>query len=93
MGSLSDAVRLAVPRAADSASRGQTASTNGDPVQAQQRDQIFIDLGAALSLFETESVSYLAAPPLTETEQQRFSDQFGGRLVLSKQSKVLIFLS
>ncbi len=57
--------------------------------QAQQRDQIFIDLGAALSLFETESVSYLAAPPLTETEQQRFSDQFGGRLVLSKQSKVL----
>ena len=26
--------------------------------QAQQRDQIFIDLGAALSLFETERVSY-----------------------------------
>ena len=46
-------------------------------------------LGAALSLFETDRVSYLAAPPLTETEQQRFSDQFGGRLVLSKQSKVL----
>ena len=57
--------------------------------QAQQRDQIFIDLGAALSLFKTERVSYLAAPPLTETEQQRFSDQFGGRLVLSNQSEAL----
>ena len=57
--------------------------------QAQQRDQIFIDLGAALSLFETERVSYLAAPPLTEAEQQRFFDQFGSRLMLSKQSEAL----
>ena len=46
-------------------------------------------MGAALSLFETERVSYLAAPPLTETEQQRFSDQFGGRLMLSNQSEAL----
>ena len=57
--------------------------------QAQQRDQIFIDLGAALSLFETDRVSYLAAPPLTEIEQQRFADQFGDRLVLSGQSEAL----
>ena len=57
--------------------------------QAQQRDQIFIDLGAALSLFETDRVSYLAAPPLTETEQRRFADQFGDRLMLSNKSQAL----
>ena len=57
--------------------------------QAQQRDQIFMDLGAALSLFETDKVSYLAAPPLTEAEQQIFFDQFGSRLVLSNQSEAL----
>lgn len=57
--------------------------------QAQQRDQIFIDLGAALSLFGTDRVSYLAAPPLTANEQQKFVGQFGDRLVLSYQSEAL----
>lgn len=57
--------------------------------QPQQRDQIFIDLGAALSIFETDRVSYLAAPPLTPSEQARFVDQFGDRLVLSNQSEAL----
>ena len=57
--------------------------------QRQQRDQIFIDLGAALSIFETDRVSYLAAPPLTPSEQARFVDQFGERLVLSNQSEAL----
>ena len=57
--------------------------------QPQQRDQIFIDLGAALSIFETDRVSYLAAPPLTPKEQARFADQFGDRLVLSNQSEAL----
>ena len=57
--------------------------------QPQQRDQIFIDLGAALSIFETDRVSYLAAPPLTPREQARFTDQFGDRLVLSNQSEAL----
>ena len=57
--------------------------------QSQQRDQIFIDLGAALSIFEADRVSYLAAPPLTPSEQARFVDQFGDRLVLSNQSEAL----
>ena len=57
--------------------------------QPQQRDQIFIDLGAALSIFETDRVSYLAAPPLTPSEQARFVNQFGDRLVLSNQSEAL----
>ena len=57
--------------------------------QPQQRDQIFIDLGAALSLFETDRVSYLATSPLTETEQQKFVEQFGDRLGLSNQSQTL----
>ena len=57
--------------------------------QPQQRDQIFIDLGAALSIFETDRVSYLAAPPLTPSEQARFVDLFGDRLVLSNQSEAL----
>ena len=57
--------------------------------QPQQRDQIFIDLGAALSIFETDRVSYVAAPPLTPSEQDRFIDQFGDRLVLSNQSEAL----
>ena len=52
-------------------------------------DQIFIDLGAALSIFETDRVSYLAAPPLTPNEQARFTDQFGDRLVLSNQSEAV----
>ena len=57
--------------------------------QPQQRDQIFIDVGAALSIFETDRVSYVAAPPLTPSEQVRFADQFGDRLVLSNQSEAL----
>ena len=57
--------------------------------QPQQRDQIFIDMGAALSLFETDRVSYLATSPLTETEQQKFVEQFGDRLALSNQSQTL----
>lgn len=57
--------------------------------QPQQRDQIFIDVGAALSIFETDRVSYVAAPPLTPSEQVRFADRFGDRLVLSNQSEAL----
>ena len=57
--------------------------------QAQQRDQIFMDLGAALSLFETDRVSYLAASGLTASERTSFVDQFGDRLVLSNQSEAL----
>ena len=57
--------------------------------QAQQRDQIFIDLGAALSLFDTDRVSYLAVPPLTANEWKRFADQFGDKLLLSNQSETL----
>ncbi|MEC8633757.1 MAG: FtsX-like permease family protein [Pseudomonadota bacterium] len=57
--------------------------------QPQQRDQIFIDLGAALSIFETDRVSYLAAPTLKPNEQARFTDQFGDRLVLSNQSEAV----
>ena len=61
--------------------------------QPQQRDQIFIDLGAALSIFETDRVSYLAAPTLTPNEQARFTDQFGDRLVLSNQSEAVDLIS
>lgn len=57
--------------------------------QPQQRDQLFIDLGAALSIFETDRVSYLAASTLTPGEQARFVDQFGDWLALSNQSEAL----
>lgn len=57
--------------------------------QTQQRDQLFMDLGAALSLFETNRVSYLAASQLTAPEQQQILRQFGDRLVATNNSDAL----
>lgn len=57
--------------------------------QAQQRDQLFMDLGAALSLFETSRVSYLAASELTASEQQQISKVFDDRLLVTNNSEAL----
>ena len=57
--------------------------------QTQQRDQIFMDVGAALSLFETNRVSYLAASHLTESEQQQISEVFDDRLLATNSSQAL----
>ena len=57
--------------------------------QTQQRDQLFIDLGAALSLFETNRVSYLAASHLTQGEQQQILDVFDDRLLATNNSQAL----
>ena len=57
--------------------------------QTQQRDQLFIDLGAALSLFETNRVSYLAASHLTQSEQQQISEVFDDRLLAANNSQAL----
>ena len=57
--------------------------------QTQQRDQLFIDVGAALSLFESNQVSYLAASHLSATEQQQISKVFGGRLQVTSNSEAL----
>ena len=57
--------------------------------QAQQRDQLFMDLGAALSLFETSRVSYLAASELTASEQQQISKVFDDRLLVTNNSEAI----
>ena len=57
--------------------------------QTKQRDQIFMDLGAVLSLFETNRVSYLAASHLTESEQQQISEVFDDRLLATNNSQAL----
>lgn len=57
--------------------------------QTQQRDQIFMDVGAALSLFESNRVSYLAASHLTESEQEQISALFDGRLLAADNSQAL----
>ena len=57
--------------------------------QAQQRDQIFMDVGAVLSLFETNRVSYLAASNLTASEQQQISEVFDDRLLATNNSQAL----
>ena len=57
--------------------------------QAQQRDQIFMDVGAVLSLFETNRVSYLAASNLTASEQQQISEVFDDRLLATTNSQAL----
>ena len=57
--------------------------------QAQQRDQIFMDVGAVLSLFETNRVSYLAASNLTASEQQQISEMFDDRLLATNNSQAL----
>lgn len=57
--------------------------------QTQQRDQLFMDIGAALSLFETNRVSYLAAAQINATNRQLISTQFDDRLVLTNNSDAL----
>lgn len=57
--------------------------------QTQQRDQLFMDIGAALSLFETNRVSYLAAAQINATKRQLISTQFNDRLVLTHNSDAL----
>ncbi len=57
--------------------------------QAQQRDQIFMDVGAVLSLFETNRVSYLAASHLTVSEQQQISEVFDDRLLATNNAQAL----
>ena len=57
--------------------------------QTQQRDQIFMDVGAVLSLFETNRVSYLAASNLTASEQQQISEVFDDRLLATNNSQAL----
>ena len=57
--------------------------------QTQQRDQVFMDVGAALSLFETNRVSYLAASHLTESEQHQISEVFDDRLLATNNSQAL----
>ena len=57
--------------------------------QTQQRDQVFMDLGAALSLFETNRVSYLAAARLTASEQQLIAMEFENRLEVINNSEAL----
>ena len=57
--------------------------------QTQQRDQVFMDVGAVLSLFETNRVSYLAASHLTESEQHQISEVFDDRLLATNNSQAL----
>ncbi len=57
--------------------------------QTQQRDQLFMDLGAALSLFETNRASYLAAARLTASERQLIAVEFDNRLEVTNNSEAL----
>ena len=51
--------------------------------QAQQNDRIFMDVGAALDLLNTDKFSYLAAGNLTPIQLDRFNELFGDRLKVS----------
>jgi len=48
-----------------------------------------MDIGAVLSLFETNRVSYLAASHLKESEQQQISEVFDDRLLVTNNSQAL----
>ena len=57
--------------------------------QPQQNDRIFVDVGAALDLLETDRFSYLATSALTASERKRFTELFGEQFVLSANSDEL----
>ena len=57
--------------------------------QMQQNDRIFLDIGSALDLLETDRFSYLATTAFTASERKRFTELFGEQFVVSANNDAL----